>query len=350
MSISRNDILTDGQRFSPNNFIEEQLKREPHHVISLITTINWKGCTFKKLSQYVFPQCAIVTIENIEYPTKNTRQTMQLGSKESEVMLDYKTAYDQVDEIIKPLEISAVFHLSALRGANKKVAKLIESCLLPEPEYEVTLINDEEVIRLIGDITAFNYPSLKEYLTVQAPKNIFKNIENEKIAEMAENTRKQLLQSLDKAASFARKHVADADKEINNARIGKGGKSSYDPFFDEAMMRFLAIDAKFEVSADSGLRMQPKADVIVNAPSPYPTNQENQASNSDVALLRSEITELREQLSKPKEVKDKRPMKRCYQCANDVFLEARKCMHCGDNPNDPNKDPKAKEAKEIKNG
>jgi len=339
MAISRSDILSEGQQFNPNNFIEEQLKREPHHVISMIMSVNWKSCNFKKLSQYVFPQCAIVTITNIEYTTKNTRKSMELNSKESETMIDYKTAYDQVDEIVKPLESSAMFHLSALRGANKKVAQMIESCLLPEAQYDSILINDEEVIRLVDNVEDFTYPALKAYLTNQAPKNIFANIENEKIAEMAEATRVQLLQCLEKASSFARKHVGDADKEINNARIGKGGKSSYDPYFDEAMMRFLGVDAKFEVSPESGLRMQPKADVIVQS-----DNGSGQVNSSEIAVLKDELRLLREQIAKPV-IAPSRPMKRCYQCASDIFLEARKCHICGGDPQDPDK---VKETKEVK--
>jgi len=221
--------------FKPDNFIEEQRKREVHYIISLMMHNDWSGRDAngresffpgqqnRKLSKLAFPQARIVAIETINYPTRNTFQDMTGTASAAEKIMLEKTAHDQVDEIVKGFDGFGVFSLEPLLGVNNKLVALIERAILPTTTEEKD----------------YCYNALKTFFTGQAVKNIL-GLDYEKLEETADRTRLQLLEHLEVCYRYARKHVADADSEIGKAKAGRGGKYAYDDV-DLMMMKFLDI-------------------------------------------------------------------------------------------------------------
>ncbi len=290
-------------------FLQEQKRRELHYVVSVTTDIDWTHHTFRiNLSKLKYPRGRLVALHLKRYPAKNYSEGALQGD-EPKIVLHESIPADQVNEVLMIDDNRSVVYLSPLRGLDPVLIAQMEPWLLPESTDE----KEFSYKKLIG------YLIKKERELNAAVKAQDENVLT--IAPILKETFVEFKEKLGKIRETLTKKIAEVDREISKALTGQNGTTSYDET-DIKYMQFLEVKAKHPVSPDTGLTMEKPQEIIVQQPT----------QSGDTAALQAQVLALSQQVQTLSKVAAsavaERAMKRCDQCAADIYMEAKKCRYC----------------------
>jgi hypothetical protein len=166
----------------------------------------------------------LTLIDNYAYNVPNETDEYILKGNGSPFLVYTKSAYDCADEITGAFQADGtnlVTIIRALTGVQPETAREIERVIMPE--------------------LPANLRRAAEYLRDVSPTNIARASMPTELESVAENARKEMLQSASECFTFANRYLDRTEREMINSRKSNGhGKS----FLDERDRRYYAALAR----------------------------------------------------------------------------------------------------------